>query len=248
MTVANPESSDSQEAVAVLPEVEAYMAENPSGVDYLSFNPNGDMVVPTKFRVQIPGVDHDYGRCRLAKNPKISYDETFDVLDDEGNVVRTGEYVFEVIPHNKRSLLVGTVSDIDEATMTRVERDVYKNENRIMVVACYATPIPRCATLPFPIDEIKADLALRKSSDRRTGKVKPAGKVKRGALSAGDLDNGSHVGWASTGEVFRLGNPKAEVVIPESPQRADHMLAFADKFYDSAPSEAEVADFLADLD
>ena len=249
---ANPEASAStQEAVAVPAEASAFLVENPTGVDYLSFDKNGDMLLPTKFRIDIPGVKHDFGRCTLAKNPKVTYDETHEVLDAEGNVVRTGEYVFEVIPHNKRSLHVGTIGDVDIPTMTKVEIDVFKNENRVMVVAAYATPIPRCATLPFRIDEIHYDIGLRKSSERRTGKVKPVAKAKKGTLGAdsGDLDNGSHVGWVSTGEVFRLGNPKGpEVVIPESPQRADHMAAFADKFYDSPPSEAEVADFLADLD
>lgn len=249
MTVANPESSDSNQDVVVMPpEASAYLVENPTGVDYLSFNPNGDMVLPTKFRIDIPGVDHDYGRCRLAKNPKVTYDEEFEVLDDEGNVVRTGEYVFEVIPHNKRSLQVGTFEDVDQATMTKVVKPIYKNENRVMVVACYATPIPRCASLPFPIDEIRADLALRKSSDRRTGKVKPTGKAKKGILSKdnGDLDNGSHVGWVATGEVFRMGNPTPEIIIPESPQRASLMVAFADLFYDAAPTKAEVSDFKSD--
>lgn len=250
MTVANPESSDSnQDAVVMPPEASAYLAENPTGVDYLSFNPNGDMVLPTKFRIQIPGVDHDYGRCRLANNPKVTYDETFKVLDAEGNVIRTGEYVFEVIPHRKRSLLIGTFDDVDETTMTKVVKDIYQNENRVMVVACYATPIPRCAYKPFRIDEIHYDIGISKSSDRSVGKaVKPAGKVKRGTLSTdnGDLDNGSHVGWVATGEVFRLGNPKAEIIIPESPQRAKLMLAFADKFYDAAPTKAEMSDFKSD--
>jgi hypothetical protein len=248
---ANPESSDStQDAVVVPPEALAFLAENPTGVDYLSLDKNGDIVLPTKFRIQIPGVDHDFGRCTLAKNPKVTYDETHEVLDAEGNVIRTGEYVFEVIPYRKRSLHVGTYEDVDQPTMTKVVKDIFKNENRIMVVASYATPIPRCATLPFRIDEIHYDIGLRKSSERRTGKVKPAVKVKRGTLNAdsGDLDNGSHVGWVATGEVFRMGNPTPEIVIPESPQRADHMAAFADMFYDEAPTEAQVEDFLASLD
>ncbi len=247
---ANPEASAStQEAVAPPAEASAFLVENPTGVDYLSFDKNGDMLLPTKFRIDIPGVKHDFGRCTLAKNPKVTYDETHEVLDAEGNVVRTGEYVFEVIPHNKRSLQVGTYSDVDIPTMTKVEDiPIFKNENRVMVVAAYATPIPRCATLPFRIDEIHYDIGLRKSSERRTGKVKPVAKAKKGTLGAdsGDLDNGSHVGWVATGEVFRLGNPKAEIVIPESPQRAATMAAFADLFYNDPPTEAEVADFKSD--
>jgi hypothetical protein len=245
VVLTTPESSGSIAAVAHLPEeVRAFLAETPTGVDYLSFNEKGEVELPTKFRISIPGVDHDFGRCRLAKNPKITYDETFEVLDDEGNIVRTGEFVFEVIPHNKRSLNTGTVfEEVDEATMTKVVKPVFKNENRVMVVASYATPIPRCIKLPFPIDEIQADLALRKSSERRTGKIKPTGKAKRGQLAATDLDNGSHVGWLATGEIFRLGNPQPEIVIPESPQRAALMAAFADQFYDAPPTAEEVAEF-----
>jgi len=246
MDANTPGSSDSnQEAVAHLPlEVQAFLAEAPTGVDYLSFNEKGEVELPAKYRISPPGVDHDFGRCRLARNPKISYDETFEVLDAEGNVVRTGEYVFEVIPHNKRLVDTGRVhEEVDIATMTKVKRAIFKNENRVMVVASYATPIPRAMTVAFPIDEIQADLALRKSSDRRTGKVKSDTKVKKSRLSDEDLDNGSHVGWAATGEVFRLGNPEPEIVIPESPQRASLMLAFADLFYDAPPSKAELAEF-----
>jgi hypothetical protein len=252
MDALTPESSDSnQEAVANLPaEVQEFLSSAPSDADYLSFDEDGNMLLPSKVRIDLDN-GHDYGRCTLATNPKLSYDETIEVYDEDGELVRTGEWVFEVqvLSANQRRINTGEVKVmIDSETMTRVEKPVFKNETRVMVVATAATPVPGSRKLPFPIEEIKRELAVRKSSDRRTGKIKPESKGKTIKAGDGDILTDSHFGSLDSGEMFRWGNPTAEIVVPETPQRAAIMAAFAEAFADSAPSEGDLEAFKVEHD
>jgi hypothetical protein len=48
--------------------------------------------------------------------------------------------------------------------------------------------------------------------------------------------------------MFRWGNPTAEIVVPETPQRAAIMAAFAEAFADSAPSEGDLEAFKVEHD
>jgi len=242
-------SVSNQEAVAHLPaEVRDFLAKTPTSAGYLSFDKDGNALLPSKVRINT-GVEHDYGRCTLATNPKLSYDETIEVRDEKGKLIRTGEWVFEVqvLSANQRRIDTGEVRiDIDTETMTRIEKPVFKNETRVMVVATQATPVPGCHMLPFPIEEIGRELAVRKSSDRRTGKVKPESKGKKLQVGSGDIVTDAHFGSLDSGEIFRWGNPTAEIVIPETPQRAAIMAAFTEMFSDSAPTDTELENFKAD--
>lgn len=231
----NPtESQDSNQQVTDLPaEVQEFLASCPTDADYLSFDADGNVLLPSKMRIDL-GDGHDYGRCLLARNPKAQYDET------------KGEWVFEVqvLPANQRRIRDGEIVEVDTTTMTKVTKPKYKNESRVMVVATQVTPVPGHHLLPFPIEEIKRELAVRKSSDRRTGKIKPEAKDSGSVrVSEGDIVTDAHFGSLDTGEVYRWGNPTPEIVVPEGPQRAAIMAAFATEFANAPPSEEDLFGF-----
>ena len=236
-----------QEAVVVLPvEVQKFVDASPSDADYLSFNEAGHMLLPQSVRIDL-GDGHDYGRCTLATNPKLAYDETIEVLDENGEVVRTGEWLYEVtVPtRNQRKVAAGTVTLVDRATMTSVTKEVTKNETRVMVVATMATPVRGSDMLPFPIEEISRQMAVRKASDRQSGKLKPVGKGKTVKAADGSTTD-SHFLSFDTGEIFRWGNPEPELIVPETPQRDAIMASFAQTFADEAPSEESLHAFMVE--
>jgi hypothetical protein len=232
----NTESHDSEQTVTDLPEeVQEFLDACPTDADYLSFDADGNILLPSKVRIDLDN-GHDYGRCLLARNPKAQYDEDI------------GEWVFEVqvLPANQRRIRDGEIVEVDPTTMTKVVKPKYRNESRVTVVASQVTPVPGHHMLPFPIEEIRRELAVRKASDRRTGKIKPEGKGGGTVrVSDGDLLTESHFGSADTGEVFRWGNPDPEIIVPEGPQRAATMAAFAEEFASKPPTESELSSFKA---
>lgn len=234
-------------------EVLQFLEENPTSVDFISFNEEGHILLPAKVRITDPSVGdgHDYGRCLLSRNPKVTYDETAEVRDENGELVQVGEFTFEVqvMSANQRRIDTGeTRVQIDKATMTRIETPVLKNESRVMVLASQVSPVAGAPMLPFPIEEIDREVKLRRSSDRRTGKIKPEGKGKTVRAGKNDIVTDAFFASADTGEVFRWGNPEPEIVVPESPQRAAIMAAYCEEYADASPSEDEKAAFLANHD
>lgn len=230
-------------------EVLQFLEENPTSVEFIDFNEEGHILLPAKVRIDL-GNGHDYGRCLLSRNPKVSYDESVEVRDEAGNLVQVGEFTFEVqvMSANQRKIDTGeTRVQIDRATMTRVETPVIKNESRVMVVANQVTPIAGSPMLPFPIEEIDREVKLRRSSDRRTGKMKPEAKGKTVRAGKDDIVSDAFFASADTGEIFRWGNPEPEIVVPESPQRASIMAAYCEEYADSPPSKEEVSEFLASV-
>lgn len=209
-------------------EVKALLASWGTSVDYLSFDEDGNILLPLKVRIDLDD-GHDYGRCILARNPKAQWDE------------RVGDWTFEVmVPKaHQRRIDTGEVRrQFDTATATVVETPVFKNESRVMVVATQVEPITE-DKVAFPIDEVRQTLAVRKSSDRRTGKLKPEGKGRRVVLSEDLITTAFYTGLPDTGEVYRMGNPNPEIVVPEGPNRTEVMQAFVDAFDGDAAPDAE---------
>lgn len=238
------------EGVGIPEEVLQFLEKNPTTVDYISFDEEGHILLPTKVRITDPSIGdgHDYGRCLLSRNPKVSYDETAEVRDENGELVQLGEFTFElqIMSANQRRIDTGeTRVQVDKATMTRIETPVLKNESRVMVVASQVTPVAGAPMLPFPIEEIDREVKLRRSSDRRTGKIKPESKGKTISMKKGDIATDAFFASAETGEIFRWGNPEPEIVVPESPQRAAIMAAYCEEYADASPSEDEKSEFLA---
>lgn len=246
MDVLTPESSDSnQEAVVVLPaEVQKFVDASPSEASYLSFREDGKLLLPLSVRLNL-GDGHDYGRCTLATNPKAVYDETIEVLDEAGKVVRKGEWLFEVtVPvRNQRKVAAGTITLVDRATMTSVTKSVTKNETRVMVVATMATPVPGCEMVAFAIEELARKLATLKSSARQDGKTTKKGSVVKAA--DGSITDSHYLSF-DTGECFRWEESQAELIVPESPQRVAIMKAFQSAFAENPPSEEALHDFMVE--
>ena len=208
-------------------EVKALLASWGTGADYLAFDTDGNILLPLTVRIE--DADHDYGRCMLSRDPKAQYDEEL------------GDWTFQVqVPKShQRRLDTGEVKrQFDTATATWEETPIKKNETRVTVVATQVKPVTD-ERLPFPIDEVKHTLAVRKSSDRRTGKIKAEGKGRRVVASDEVITTAFYAGLTETGAVYRVGNPTPEIVVPEGPNRTEVMQAFVNAFDGETAPDAE---------
>lgn len=239
MDNASPEASASnQQAVSALsPEVLELIQGRESSVGYIAYNDLGEITLDECYTIDL-GDGHDYGTCVLNKNPKLDYNPGIVVTDESGEALHTGEWMFEVcVPKShRRRVATGEVKrQFDPRTATMVETPVYRNETTVMVIATQATPVPvpGAKRRAYPDEQIGLLLKGRKTSERMTGKLKPAKTGGKRGVSDGDVVTDHYFGSVTTGEIWRLNAepipgeaPAPEHVVPEGPQRAAEVAAY----------------------
>lgn len=239
MDNASPEASASnQQAVSALsPAVLELIQGRVTSVDYIAYNDEGEITLPECFAIDL-GNGHDYGTCVLNKNPKLDYVPSIEVTDESGEVLHTGEWTFEVcVPkRHQRRVATGEVNrQFDPRTGIMGETPIFRNETTVTVIATQATPlaIPGSMRRSYPDEQIGLLLKGRKTSERMTGKLKPAKTGGKRGVSDGDVVTDHYFGSVTTGEIWRLNAepvageaPTPEHVVPEGPQRAAEVAAY----------------------